>query len=290
MKLSIITINRNNAAGLEKTLNSVLSQTGKDFEHVIIDGASTDGSVEIIKKYVDKTQLSTLKTTHSVKWISEPDGGIYNAMNKGIRMAEGEYVQVLNSGDSLAGDWVVERMFQALIDNDNPDFLFGNMIKIWPNGLKYKTEHCKRCDYTLFDFYFGPLDHDGAYIKRSLYDKVGFYDESLKICADWKWIINAVAFNGLKPVNTNVDVILFDMTGVSENDGRQKELIDKEKRLIWESILPPSVLADYDKYAFDILMMRRIHGSKIAFKLVRFIERCLFKIEERRNKRKLYYR
>lgn len=288
MNLSIITINRNNSAGLEKTLKSVASQTCNDFEHIIIDGASTDDSVNVIKKY--ESSLSTLKITHSVKWVSEPDKGIYNAMNKGIKMAEGVYVQILNSGDCLANDNVVEKMSKALKDNDNPDFLFGNMIKVWPDGLKYKPEYNKRSDYTMFDFYFGPLDHDGAYIKRNLYEKLGFYDESLKICADWKWIINAVVFNGVKPVHADVDTILFDMTGVSENNGRQKELINKEKRLILEDFLHPKVLADYDLYANDIMMMRRIHGSKIAYKLVWFIERCLFKSEQKRNKRKFFYR
>ena len=288
MKLSIITINRNNASGLEKTLKSVSSQTCKDFEHIIVDGASTDNSVDVIKKH--ETSLSTLKTSHSTKWISEPDKGIYNAMNKGIRMASGDYIQILNSGDCLANDSVVERMFQALDDNNHPDFLFGNMIKVWPDGLKFRPEYGKESDYTLFDFYFGPLDHDGAYIKRNLYEKLGQYDESLRICADWKWMINAVVFNDIKPVHTDVDVILFDMTGISENEGRQKELINKEKRIIWESILPAKVLADYDRYANDILIMRRIHGSNIAYKSVRFIERCLFKLEQRRNRRKFYFR
>ena len=94
MKLSIITINRNNAKGLEKTIQSVASQTFKDFEYVIIDGASTDDSVDVIKKY--EASFAYLK------WVSEPDKGIYNAMNKGICRSSGEYVMILNSGDIIA--------------------------------------------------------------------------------------------------------------------------------------------------------------------------------------------
>ena len=102
MKLSIITINRNNAAGLEKTMKSVAAQTFKEFEYIIVDGASRDDSVEMIKRYQSEfTQL---------KWVSEPDSGIYNAMNKGIQMASGDYIQILNSGDCLAADDVTERM------------------------------------------------------------------------------------------------------------------------------------------------------------------------------------
>ena len=161
MKLSIITINYNNAEGLRKTLASVASQTYADIEHIIVDGGSTDGSVEIIRQYADNqvkgerlkvkgeengkadilaSTLYTLHHTpsaHVVRWISEPDKGIYNAMNKGIEVALGkrvvnddhtslpiannqlpialtDYIQILNSGDILAADDVTERMMTAL--------------------------------------------------------------------------------------------------------------------------------------------------------------------------------
>ena len=94
MKLSIITINRNNAAGLEKTMLSVAAQTCKEIEYIVVDGASTDESVEVVKKL--EPQFAHLR------WVSEPDSGIYDAMNKGIRMASGYYIQILNSGDCLA--------------------------------------------------------------------------------------------------------------------------------------------------------------------------------------------
>lgn len=92
MKLSIITVNRNNAAGLERTLNSVLPQTFNDFEHIIVDGASDDDSVEIIKRYEKESSLSTLKTPHTIRWISERDKGVFDAMNKGIAMAEDKVI------------------------------------------------------------------------------------------------------------------------------------------------------------------------------------------------------
>ncbi len=89
MKLSIITINKNNAYGLRKTIQSVINQTYSNIEYIIIDGASTDGSIDVIKKFEDKIDW----------WASEPDTGIYNAMNKGIKIATGDYCQFLNSGD-----------------------------------------------------------------------------------------------------------------------------------------------------------------------------------------------
>ena len=106
MRLSIITINRNNAAGLEKTMLSVAAQTYKELEYIVIDGASTDGSVEVIKKLEPGFA--------HLKWVSEPDAGIYNAMNEGIRLAAGVYIQILNSADAMAAPDVTERMLAAL--------------------------------------------------------------------------------------------------------------------------------------------------------------------------------
>ena len=111
LKLSIITINYNNAAGLKKTLDSVASQTCTDFEHIIVDGASTDGSVDIIREY-ENTLASCLSPLASrLKWLSESDTGVYNAMNKGIKLAKGEYLLFLNSGDYLVEESVLDKVF-----------------------------------------------------------------------------------------------------------------------------------------------------------------------------------
>ena len=104
MKISIITINWNNNEGLKRTLESVVSQTSREYEYIVVDGASTDGSVETIVRYANHSIL---------RWVSEPDGGIYNAMNKGIRMATGEYVMMLNSGDWFVGEGVLEALLAA---------------------------------------------------------------------------------------------------------------------------------------------------------------------------------
>ena len=273
MKLSIITINRNNASGLEKTLKSVASQTCKDFEHVIIDGASTDNSVDIIKKY--ESSLSTFKTPHPIKWVSEPDKGIYNAMNKGIQMASGDYIQILNSADCLCDEFVVEKMLKALAENRYPSLLYGNMIKVASDG--WIAGKSGRVEYSLRQYYSSTMNHDCCYIKRSLFDEYGLYDESLKIVSDWKWFLQAIGMGKVKPVYADIDVTLFDANGISETN---LELRNKERRQVLENVLPPAVLADYDKHAFDMVQMDRLRRHGWAYKMTWFLERCLFKFEK----------
>src|SRR5690554_2808646 len=126
IKLSVITVNLNNAAGLSKTLESVASQTFTNYEHIIIDGGSTDGSVDIIKDYERKFNGAP----GHLYWVSEPDKGIYNAMNKGIKVASGEYCNFLNSGDYYISAPTLSTIFDH---NPNSDILYGDAL-ITKNG------------------------------------------------------------------------------------------------------------------------------------------------------------
>lgn len=273
--LSIITITRNNADGLEKTLRSVWNQTRKDFECVVIDGASTDGSVEIIKHY------STLFQDR-MRWVSEPDKGIYNAMNKAIRMASGDYLQFVNSGDILASDDVTERMYIALENNHRPTILYGNMLKDMPRGIIVRDKCFAGQEMTMLGFYVGTLNHSPAYIRRSLFEKYGPYDDTLKIVSDWKWYLKAIVFGEEKPVYADIDVTLFDMTGISETN---KGLDKAERRQVLKEMVPNTILSDYDQWSFPIDQMKRLKRHPWAYKLVWFLERCLFKWERFRQTR-----
>jgi len=271
MQLSIITINRNNAVGLEKTLQSVAAQTYKEFEYIVIDGASTDGSVDVIKKY--ESSFAHLQ------WVSEPDLGIYNAMNKGLRMASGEYIQILNSGDCMAATDVTERMLSALTSAGNPTILYGNMVKCFPDGRKFVDKCFAGQEITMLGMYTGTLNHDPAYIRRDLFERYGYYDESLKIVSDWKWYLQAIILGGEKPVYFDADVTLFDMTGISETN---KALDKKERETVLRQMFPVAVIADYERYAFPINQIKRLQRHPWAYKLVWFLERCLFKFEKRK--------
>ena len=297
MKLSIITINYNNAEGLRSTLASVAAQTYRDIEHIIIDGGSTDGSVDVICDYESANRSSIHPLT--IVWSSKKDKGIYNGMNIGIQRAIGDYIQILNSGDILAAPDVTERMMAALeVQNDEMSrtnvlneplslndgvaVLYGNMLKSYDGKTIINRDTCGGDMYTpesFLYFYKGTLNHDCAYIRRDLFEKYGLYNEQMKICSDWEWYVRAIVLGGEKPVYTNIDVTIFDMNGVSESYGKNADIIKRERREYLESILPPSVLRDYDMYAFPITQYQRLKKYHM-WGLVYFMERALFKLEK----------
>lgn len=292
MKLSIITINYNNAEGLRKTLASVASQTYRNIEHIIVDGASTDGSVEVIREYESLNRSSIHPLT--AIWSSEPDKGIYNAINKGIRQATGDYIQILNSGDSLASPDVTERMINALSTLNTQhssekatSILYGNMLKDKNNGSKLYQDtglgnphatstHPLETEWTMNDFYCGTINHNPTYIHRSLYEKYGVYDEQLKIIGDWKWFVNVVVFGGEKVYYTPIDVTVFDMNGISET---RMDILSEEHERVLHEFLPEAIVKDYSQYHSPIDQYKRLKRHHI-WPFVYFIERVLFKLEK----------
>lgn len=266
MTLTIITINYNNAAGLKKTMHSVLNQSYSDFEYVVIDGGSTDGSKEIIEEYLPLFG-------DRIKWICEPDSGIYNAMNKGIRLAQGEYIQFLNSGDWLTTDFVVEKMLEEVKDSD---LLVGTKISVRPDSKKRKDSKFL-LPLSMYVFYRGTIDHTSAYIRRSLFEKYGYYDETLKIVSDWKWYISSIILGSANVQFCDIAVSFFDTTGISSTN---LELDKKERKQVLNEMLPNRILKDYELYAFDIEQMQRIKRYPLIYKMVYFIERMLFKYDK----------
>ncbi|MBR1515810.1 MAG: glycosyltransferase [Paludibacteraceae bacterium] len=276
MKLSIITIAYNNLAGLKKTLPSVLAQDYTDFEHVIIDGGSQDGSADFIAHYARQAGERGIR----VQWVSERDKGIYNAMNKGIRMSTGEYIEILNSGDMLASDAIVGKMLKALAQHNEPAILYGNMLKDKATGLV--RDRCFNGQpITLRGMYRGTLNHSPAYIRRSLFEQYGYYDEQYKIVSDWKWYLQVIIFGGIQPVYVDLDVTVFEMTGISETN---KTLDKEERKRVLQETVPAAILADYDRWAFvmdEVERLKRWH----LWGLVWFVERVLFQIDKRKNKK-----
>ena len=269
MKLSIVTINYNNAAGLRNTLASVTAQTYFDIEHIIVDAASSDGSVDIIKEYATKAKYPVL-------WSSKKDNGIYNGMNIGIMRATGDYIQILNSGDLLASDDVIERIMGILKENNYPELLYGNAVDV-DNG-KRLSSHGPEIEYSLLSLYQATYPHDSTFFKKELFcpERYGLYDESLKIVSDWKWYLQVVGLGGVKPIYVDIDVALFDVHGISSTN---KELNAQERRKVLKELLPSAILVDYDKYSFPIQQYNRLKKYHL-WVVVYLIERVLFKFEK----------
>lgn len=259
--ITVITINRNNRNGLQKTVESVASQSYKDYEYVIIDGASTDGSVDIIKRYSE---------TIAINWVSEPDSGIYNAMNKGISKATGEYLLFLNSGDYFFDSSVLEKIASQIEAHHHPDMLVGRLQMQNSDGTLSLRE--PNNDFSFLLFYCDTIPHQSTFIKKNLFARYGLYDESLRIVSDWKWFMQVIVFHGVKPVVSDVDVVLYDMTGISET---AHDITERERRKVLSDIVPHAFLSDYDKYFLDISRMQHLRSHRWAFKIVCYLDKFL---------------
>ena len=176
MKLSIITVNLNNLHGLRKTMNSILSQTCKDFEWIVIDGGSTDGSKELIEQ----------SANHITYWVSEPDNGIFDAMNKGINVAHGDYLLFLNSGDYLYGKTVIEIFINHKSRND---VIYGNTIVVNSTGeVNHKWITPKNLRFS--SFFKGGISHQSAFISKNCFDQIHYENH---IGADTELFIRLLA-------------------------------------------------------------------------------------------------
>ena len=217
-KISIITINYNNLEGLKKTVESVVRQTWQELEYIVIDGGSTDGSREYIES----------QSAHFDYWVSEPDKGIYNAMNKGIDKATGEYLLFLNSGDHFFNDEVLLRNHEFLVEKD---LVYFNLNVIGGNQ-NYVKEYTDELTFTYF--MKDSLPHPATFIKATLFEKVGLYDEGLKIVSDWKFFIVSICTYNSTYIRINHILSTFYLDGLS-SDYQNKNIILEEKNQVLQS-------------------------------------------------------
>lgn len=257
MKLSIITINWNNASGLKKTMESVINQSCQEFEYLIIDGGSTDGSVDVIKKFEGFPNL---------QWVSEKDNGIYNAMNKGIRLSKGDYIQFLNSGDSFVDKDVVKKILEEIENNGYPDILVGNLLEDY--GTKRLRETHGNRNPDLWFFFSRSIHHNSSFMKRNLFEEYGVYDEDLRISSDWKWFLYVVGIKKIKPVFVNVDVVLFNMEGVSVTN--QDRLLNERMQVLNE-LVDPNLIDVFLRYGHQIKIMQQLEKHKWSNHIVMFL-------------------
>lgn len=226
IKLSIITINLNNLSGLITTFNSVISQTYPNIEYIIVDGNSNDGSKEFIASNRNKV----------ANYISEPDHGIYNAINKGIRLSSGDFILCLNSGDYLISNEVVSQAVEKIDESSdlvafNVLYRTGELFEIKKNpksvSVSYFTKHV--------------LYHPGVLVSRKLHEKHDYYDENMRIAADWAFFLKVAGLNKCKYQYVPILFSVFCTNGISSNFSHSN-IQTEERELFWSKTIPKSIL------------------------------------------------
>ncbi|WP_435683726.1 glycosyltransferase family 2 protein [Polaribacter sp.] len=249
MKISIVTINYNNYLGLERTLKSVQAQKNATYESVVIDGGSNDKSTDVIKNYKSIITSS----------VSEADNGVYQAMNKGIKIAKGEYLLFLNSGDYFYDDTSLSKILKEL---DGTDLIAFN-INMYNSKINIIYKHPEKLSsYYLFD---ETLAHQSVLIKRDLFKKYGLYDENLLVVSDWKFFLKA-AISGCTYKNHDQIITKFEYGGISST--AEGVRIRKKER---EVVLKEDYAFFYDDY--KLLKKQKELLSINRFKLLLEIEK-----------------
>ena len=268
MKLSIITINFNNLEGLKKTAESVINQTWKKFEWIIIDGGSTDGSKEYIINLNDNLNHSGWNPI--AYWCSEPDKGVYNAMNKGIAKASGEYLNFMNSGDCFYESGTLDKV-SAYLGKGYIDIYYGDLI--FSNGTEEHTFNYPELPTTHYLVYRS-LGHPTTFMKSSLLKEIG-YCEDYTIVSDWekflKWFRQGRSFKHMDLV-----VAVFDTTGISTTN---YDKLEEEKERVYldvfgkeniewvkESIEMQKLYEEYNqRISQDFLRIKHRNGIRLTF-------------------------
>lgn len=227
LKLSIITINFNHANGLEKTIESVIQQRFTNFEFILIDGGSTDESLSLLKKYKQYFSYS----------VSENDEGIYDAQNKGILKAKGEYCLFLNSGDTLYNSDVLSNVFNS---NEKYDLIYGD-VELCKDAKKIRTQY--QPDSITPKFLFTEsICHQSVFFMTQLFQKFGAYNVGYKIAADYDFLFRVITEKSTTQKHLPLIIANYDTTGLSSESKVFKEL-QKEREIIKKKYLPPDTYA-----------------------------------------------
>lgn len=206
LKVSIVTVCFNSEKYIERTIRSVIAQTYPNIEYIIIDGGSRDATLKIIEKYRKDIGI----------FISEPDKGIYDAQNKGIKLTSGNLIGILNSDDRFYDSSVVEKVV-SFFKKNNVDFIYGNMLCFNPQNSEV---YLKRFPSKLKKRYFlrGPLGHCATFFHRVCFEKSGYYDTSYIISSDYDWYLKALYKNGLRAAHIDATISVFQEGGESSKN------------------------------------------------------------------------
>lgn len=245
MKLTIITINLNHKEGLQRTIDSIVNQTFTDYEWIVIDGGSTDGSKELLEQY----------QSHISWWCSEPDKGLYNAMNKGIAHAIGEYINFMNSGDVFATPTILENVFENPHD---ADILYGIMVRGSIDGA-VNNKSMMKTKLNWWDFYNSTFNHQATFTKLELFNKYGCYDESYRALADWRHFAELVAVHRCSCEYLPHIIAIYEGGGISDDNN----IWPKEMQRLRDEVFPAIRPSDIEDLYFVNLCKQHALSAKL---------------------------
>ena len=228
---SIITINYNNSEGLQRTIESVISQSFKDYEFIVIDGKSTDNSVLVLEKF----------KPYFTFCVSEKDKGIYDAQNKGIQKATGNYLIFMNSGDCFSENDILQKTALFINENKHYKIYYGNVNLLEKNGIE--TTHYPPPNLDIDYLYFNSLNHQSCFIDKKLFEKYGDYNLNYKICADYDFFLKILVKENNAYCYFNETICKYENFGLSKNSSVFDDLVN-ERKLIKVSLLSAKKLSD----------------------------------------------
>jgi glycosyltransferase len=217
MKISIITIAYNSGHSIADAINSVLSQTYTDIEYIIVDGKSKDNTVEVVKSFGDRIS----------KFVSEPDKGIYDALNKGVRMATGDVIGFMHSDDLFASDTIIEKVAE-IFKNHDTDSLYGDLQYVYKNDTNKVLRYWKSGKFTIGRLRRGWMPpHPTFYVKKKIYDQHGVFNTDFRIAADYDTMLR---FLGKYRITTHyLPEVMVKMRVGGASNRSLKNIIKKSK-------------------------------------------------------------
>ncbi len=244
IKISIITVVWNNKETIKDAIDSVLSQTYKNIEYIVVDGASSDGTVEIVKSYGDKI----------TKFLSEPDSGLYDAMNKGLKLASGDIVGILNSDDFYIDENVVQKVVDEF-EIKKVDSVFADLVFVKPDNLDKVVRYYDSSKFKPSKFVYGWMPaHPTFFVRRSIYEKYGLFKTDYKIAADYEILVRFLAKYKVSYSYLNEVIIKMRMGGVSTSGLKSNYILNKEIiRACNENGLPTNWFKVLSKYPAKIM-------------------------------------
>jgi glycosyltransferase involved in cell wall biosynthesis len=258
---SIITINYNDHLGLERTLLNALNQSYTNFEYIVIDGGSTDESTTIIQRYQDRIDY----------WVSEPDQGVYDAMNKGLQQVNGNYVYFLNSGDAFYSESTLLEIERYIRAQNLPDIVYGDVIYVNPET---KAETPSNFKVDKIALYNKMICHQAMFCQKHIFDNIGGFDTVFKIKADYDWLLRAL-FHGASIHKAHMMVAYYEEGGLSETQFNRYSVKEipvirglyytaKEEKFIRRFFFHPQImkLPLYNVYRKTLINITKLFNSK----------------------------